>query len=415
MVVCEDTEHTKPLPPASTFETIKERGRHLRTPALDCYHPQLTLTQPYRLYDIPMGHNAPTMLVQLPPRRLVPLAATGLLLLCMTAWWLFINRAHEQSLVGNHYHQITSPQDAASNSTLGFQKIIALSTGPSWRTRGLQAAAAYTGLDIEILPYVPPSPELVDAFSKIGENDLSAEHRPGHGSATAWLAHLDILKHVVYNGYESALIMEDDVDWDVTIKDQLALASEAVREFTQAPASDTSPYGRHWDLFWIGHCGEATDPETERLEYADPSTVPHADYKGWSARFLDEQISEGHRAVQRGTLPVCSFAYGVTNHGARKILDWSSNGKEEAFDSKLSEAVRHRRRLLDIVTIQPELMHHYQPMAKDGYTSQVREGDGKGNAADETRFEHIMGGTENIPNSARCKVLFDSTCMRPNE
>ena len=43
-----------------------------------------------------------------------------------------------------------SPRDTAANTTLGFQKIFALSTAPSWRTRGLQAAAAHTGIEIEI-------------------------------------------------------------------------------------------------------------------------------------------------------------------------------------------------------------------------------------------------------------------------
>lgn len=41
------------------------------------------------------------------------------------------------------------------------------------------------------------------------------------------------------------------------------------------------------------------------------------------------------------------------------------------------------------------------------------EADGKGAAVDETDFKHKMGGTENILNSTRCKVLFDSTCVKP--
>lgn len=68
---------------------------------------------------------------------------------------------------------------------------------------------------------------------------------------------------------ESALILEDDVDWDTSIKDQARLVSDAVRKFTGADSQDVSPYGYSWDLLWIGHCGEPTHNDTRRLEYAE--------------------------------------------------------------------------------------------------------------------------------------------------
>jgi hypothetical protein len=95
----------------------------------------------------------------------------------------------------------------------------------------------------------------------------------------------------VRRNLSSALIFEDDADWDVRLRDQLrnfALSSRAltqplagVEPFTYADAtyphpSDTSPaslndfafdslpatvapasspYGDEWDVLWLGHCG----------------------------------------------------------------------------------------------------------------------------------------------------------------
>lgn len=50
----------------------------------------------------------------------------------------------------------------------------------------------------------------------------------------AWLAHIDMVKFVVASGLESALIIEDDVNWDVTIREQMRLVSENLRDLLEA-------------------------------------------------------------------------------------------------------------------------------------------------------------------------------------
>lgn len=302
-----------------------------------------------------------------------------------------------------------APREAAANATLGFQKILTVSTGPSWRTRGLRAAAAYTGLDIDIPNHPVVTTELAEAFRKIGD-DATVADRPPLGAALAWLSHLDMLKHVVQSGFDTALILEDDVDWDITLKDQIRLISDAVRKFTNVPDSDPSPYGHDWDILWIGHCGEHTDPDTERVEYPDSTVQKHANYTGWSEKYM-KNIGEGHRLVQRAINPVCTFAYAVTQQGAQNVLEWAGSGQNQAFDIRLMQACRPK--LLNVVSVQPEVMHHYTPPHEAGYWSQVDAGDGKGVASDEASFETVMGGTENILKSTRCKVLFDSTCVKP--
>jgi hypothetical protein len=81
---------------------------------------------------------------------------------------------------------------------------------------------------------------MIEALQKMGPDDIK---HPQQGEALNWLAHLDIVKYIVASNFETAFILEDDVDWDVNIKIQMQLVSAAVREFTYVNAKDTSPYG----------------------------------------------------------------------------------------------------------------------------------------------------------------------------
>ena len=57
----------------------------------------------------------------------------------------------------------------------------------------------------------------------------------------------------VASDLDTAMIIEDDVDWDVAIKERLPLISDAVGNFSRVDPSDPAPYGRSWDILWLGH------------------------------------------------------------------------------------------------------------------------------------------------------------------
>jgi hypothetical protein len=102
---------------------------------------------------------------------------------------------------------------------------------------------------------------------------------PANGSATAWMSHLDLLNFVIVNDFESVLIIEDDVDCDLAIRDQMALISGAIRNFTDVLEDGQTPYGTSWDVLWIGHCGDWWLPELPRLEFLGPTRVPSQSYR----------------------------------------------------------------------------------------------------------------------------------------
>jgi hypothetical protein len=248
---------------------------------------------------------------------------------------------------------------------------------------------------------------MIEAFEKLGPENVP--HPAGRGEVRNWLSMLDLVKYMVMADLESALILEDDVDWDVSIKDQMRLVSDAAREFTLTDSHDLSPYGHAWDLFWIGHSGEPTMNETRRLEYDDPSVPLPENYIGWSKKYM-EGITPGKRSVQRASLTFGSYAIALSRRGATKVLKYCGKGENKAYDIRLQQGCKSKD--LSCLILNPELMHHYVPPGEFGHISTVADANSKGSKAEEEEFEHVMGDTPNILNSARCRALFGSTCPR---
>lgn len=164
---------------------------------------------------------------------------------------------------------------------------------------------------------------------------------------------------IVKRNLSSALILEDDADWDVHIKEQLqdfAIATQALiqplegttdsyadptypipkeqataREFQLNNLPNTviprhSPYGDDWDILWLGHCGMY-------LPYADRNlpqgrvvwtdhTVPQKQYLSniYQSDAINEQYPDHTRLVHHAQEPVCTHGYAVTQKAARQIL-----------------------------------------------------------------------------------------------
>ena len=298
-----------------------------------------------------------------------------------------------------------------------------------WRVHGLLAAAAYTGLEIQTPLQPNVSATELEAFQAQGEK------RPGDGSALAWLAHLNLLREVQRQGYETALILEDDVDWDVSIRWQMKRVSTAVRWLTAEddggrPYSDNindkeawqapEPYGHAWDVLWIGNCGEdvtggvEAKSATEMQSWHDSTVIANEAYDGW-AHNSAMLLPKGTRAVVRSRGPICSFAYAVTIAGAARVVELAGKGSHEGFDTKLSELCKERE--LRCISVFPEIMHEYVPKeGPDGaVASEVNvqnrpeEGTPDAKIYDE-QWEQEMGTTKNIVDSARCKALFEKQC-----
>ena len=167
---------------------------------------------------------------------------------------------------------------------------------------------------------------------------------------------------IISEDLDSALIMEDDMDWDVRLKWQLEQIAKGARKIPKT-AKDTprntknpnSPYGDDWDLLWLGHCGEIfpedTDEAKDSLDPAmveklrgskytileDPTVPPPQDTTG----FQDFAAHPYTRWVHVTGAPICTFAYALSRQGARKVLfGLSVDGLHGAFDNELAALCR---------------------------------------------------------------------------
>jgi hypothetical protein len=228
---------------------------------------------------------------------------------------------------------------------------------------------------------------------------------------------------MVEENISTALIMEDDMDWDVRIKSQLkqiALGARTIHPFNSSKPHD-SPYGNDWDVLWLGHCGEIfpeTLPEYSSLSHTDPNyitlstkfiihpdpTVPPPEH---TAGFQNYTANPYTRWVHISGGPICTFAYALSLEGAKKVLyDLSVDHLVGPFDNALAGLCRWGRdegRLgMKCLSVTPPLFMHHKPKGYVFRDSDIQSYGGKGNKGKGELRE--KGTTENMVWSARLNI-----------
>lgn len=205
-------------------------------------------------------------------------------------------------------------------------------------------------------------------------------NRKGHyaGAIGSWKSHMKALEAIVEANLESALVMEDDVDWDVRLKSQLQTFASASKtwlresrsyrrsgeedlldfvppspfgkrggtttDFEDSDSSNTIPlsttkagldsntksvYGDGWDVLWLGHCGadlsyKSSHVSPLKVAIFGDETVPAPKHLKPHPFALLDKLGEVHpphtRVVHASSGNVCSLAYAVSQAGARKLL-----------------------------------------------------------------------------------------------
>lgn len=226
-----------------------------------------------------------------------------------------------------------------------------------------------------------------------------------------------MFRSIVREKATSALILEDDADWDVRLKRQLQDFAQAARAFTQFSDGQTlaeqyrphhrpefpithfprrlqrpslTPYGDTWDVLWLGHCGtsfpatSAPDkPPPLRVTIPDDSTVPSPKHLRPHPFALQDSLAKQYpahtRVVHASSGTTCTQAYAVSQAGARKLLwrfglqtlttgwdlmlrDWCDGSYASTAESVMVEASpdNNKREAPVCVTVQPPLFsHHY--------------------------------------------------------
>lgn len=202
------------------------------------------------------------------------------------------------------------------------------------------------------------------------------------GELGCWRGHMNIIRDIVRSGLSSALILEDDADWDIQIAQQMQQFAVATRQvLAQRPyrspketsmySMPDSPYGADWDLLWVGHCG-GWPPPPQFHQYHSIIRADHTMPPAWDIVDLtsdldkSQNICSAHegrhpkgrtcesprlapdeRIVQYKGSPICTAGYAISQQGARKLLALlggdSLSEIVAAIDTEMTEICRGER------------------------------------------------------------------------
>ncbi|PKY01789.1 hypothetical protein P168DRAFT_258616 [Aspergillus campestris IBT 28561] len=230
-------------------------------------------------------------------------------------------------------HQTHPYLEDIRNETLGVEKIFAINlpSRPDKRD-SIVLRSSVLGFHVDWIDGVTPDQLNALAYSYNWHDDLTAREY------AARRAHVNALQHIVDEGISSAIIMEDDSDWDVTIKTQLqsvAIALQALQG--TSAAATTSPYGDDWDILWLGHCGINWRSNSSYFAAShDPTVTPTHHFTPVFRESPPINRTEDTRLVFEAEDGVCSYLYAVSNSAAKKMLSAlsvSPTGMKEDFDS----------------------------------------------------------------------------------
>ncbi|KAL6706778.1 hypothetical protein ACN47E_005114 [Coniothyrium glycines] len=236
-----------------------------------------------------------------------------IILLFLVVLWVWLHRSTEYVTLPEDSFQYLEDKSLNDilNSTLGFQKIFVLNLPDRTDRRdAMTLSAALTNIKLEYINGVTGESINQKAYPPPDEN---IKLLPGiRGS---WRTHMKALQRIVEQNLTTAFILEDDVDWDIRVRQNLqrfALASRFLAEtnhklttrsemkshIEERPNTETestafqiidttrvpttlptialssalsasghfgedknkclaSPYGdpSQWDILWLGHCG----------------------------------------------------------------------------------------------------------------------------------------------------------------
>ncbi|KAI1816981.1 hypothetical protein GGS20DRAFT_575194 [Poronia punctata] len=303
------------------------------------------------------------------------------------------------------------------NTTLGFEKIFVVSL-PSRTDRhdGMTLSAALSDIEFEFIDGVDGA-SIPDSALPV----TFAHERLSNPGLGAWRGHLNAIQEVVRRNLSSALIMEDDADWDVRLRDQLnnfALSSHALTQplsrpsqgryadmtypnptpnspasvpdldFTRLPDTvipSTSPYGDEWDVLWLGHCGMHFPFQDGKVipkarVFQQDETVPQQQHL-WTvsdSNDLKDQYGSHTRITHHVQDGICSLAYAITQKSARKLLyEIGLKDANAAFDITLrwfcEGTGQPNRGYHNCLTTQPSLFQIHLPAGPKKYNSDISD------------------------------------------
>lgn len=139
---------------------------------------------------------------------------------------------------------------------------------------------------------------------------------------------MNVASKMVQENIQTALILEDDADWDVALSYQMVEFARGTRYLLNTPLRQhpQSPYGDGWDMLWVGHCGVLERPEDPRrwIITGDMTVEPSELHRDNVDTPMLNPGAEHTRMVFQSANGCCLAAYALSLSGARKSLNMMS-------------------------------------------------------------------------------------------
>ncbi|KAL8926577.1 MAG: hypothetical protein Q9208_002904 [Pyrenodesmia sp. 3 TL-2023] len=285
------------------------------------------------------------------------------------------------------------------NSTLGFERIFVINLPERYdKLDAFSLAASVTGFTHDVIEGIKGSTVVNKTLPAL--EGLPKKERARNNIVGCWRAHLNFAQKIVRDRISSALVLEDDSDWDVSLKDQLADIATGSRYISGTPKTPRSPYGDDWDLLWLGHCSAQQDPsDTRRFVVENDATVPPPNHRQNFNKVpaLNEMgYDNSTRIVFRAHDGVCLYSYALSFRGAQKVLRWQNNiSKFYPIDIGIGYQCRDDAHF-KCVAVFPQVVDSHKAAGRQSRDSDI-------GSFDPTKVRE-KGFTQNIVRSTRLNV-----------
>ncbi|KAH8807897.1 hypothetical protein F5884DRAFT_881435 [Xylogone sp. PMI_703] len=257
--------------------------------------------------------------------------------------------------------------------------------------------ATFTNLELQLEPGVNGSN--IHENAKPQDSGILRPEQLG-----CWRGHANAWRKVIEENIETAIIVEDDADWDVNIHDIFRELSKQMRKGElrkERPSREEmrrAPYGLDWDLLYIGSCWDLPneDNRPKHQTYDDPfapnsqemSGSYRNELEGWGVKLAPNTRM---RVLAPSWYSVCTIGYAVTRQGAQKLLYTVGNGEGLNSPIDLAMSDRIQKGYLRAYTVIPPLVTPWKTgTVSDSDIDDLRES-----------TEELKTGSENLKNSAR--------------
>lgn len=282
----------------------------------------------------------------------------------------------------------TSPQSSNVNSTLGFQNIFVINLEERQDKKDYISLMAHSsGLKVNFMEGIH-----IDNKTSL----------PDHGKVVTggrlggFRSHANIWRKMILEDITTALILEDDADWNINIKYQMANLQRSLATLIPSERDDNAATSKKnssldWDILRLGYCYDHPMTETNHPPGINGQQLPYISYpdvglplenqcwpeqdavmKAYNAPLKLGQSPRysGRRIVSRSNVPVCLHAYALSKQGAFKLL-FNHNHQGLPISNDIAFLTATRNGFMKSYSVIPTLFTQFQ--ASRGRDSDIEE------------------------------------------